>query len=217
MLPETMMLPETTTGPMTDTDQPGAAADQLPLTPDAVQVLVDNHRRFLAFLEKRVRSREVAEDILQEAFVRGVRHAPADADATRVTAWFYRVLRNALVDHYRRQGVEQRVFEAEGDDTPEAAVPADQELFDTVCRCVGALVDTIKPEYTDAIRRVDVEGQSVREYAAAAGITPNNASVRLHRAHAALKAQVARSCGTCADHGCLDCSCGRPMRGQRRG
>ena len=188
-------------------------ADDPPLTPAAVQVLVDNHRRFLAFLEKRVRSREIAEDLLQEAFVRGVQKAPPEADAAAITTWFYRVLRNALVDHYRRQGVEHRVVEPATEDTPEAAVPADQELFDTVCRCVGALVDTIKPEYADAIRHVDLEGQAVGDYAAAAGISANNASVRLHRAHAALRRQVARSCGTCAEHGCLDCSCGAPRRG----
>jgi RNA polymerase sigma factor (sigma-70 family) len=196
---------------------PDATPDDLPLTPAGVQVLVDNHRRFLAFLEKRVRSREVAEDILQEAFVRGVQKAPADADTTAITAWFYRVLRNALVDHYRRQGVEHRVFEPESEETPDAAVPADQELFDTVCQCVGGLVDTIKPEYADAIRRVDLEGRAVHDYAAAAGISPNNASVRLHRAHAALRKQVARSCGTCADHGCLDCSCGKPRRSTASG
>ena len=38
--------------------------------PAVVGVLVENHRRFLAFLERRVRSRAEAEDILQAAFVR---------------------------------------------------------------------------------------------------------------------------------------------------
>jgi len=31
---------------------------------------------------------------------------------------------------------------------------------------------------------------------------------KLARAREALKKQVVRSCGTCADHGCLDCTCG---------
>src|SRR5688572_4203930 len=38
-------------------------------TPATINVLVENHRRFLQFLERRVGSREVAEDILQDAFV----------------------------------------------------------------------------------------------------------------------------------------------------
>jgi RNA polymerase sigma-70 factor (ECF subfamily) len=50
----------------------------------------------------------------------------------------------------------------------------------------------------------------VKAFAEAAGITPNNASVRLFRAREALRQQLQRSCGTCAEHGCLDCSCGGP-------
>ena len=36
-----------------------------------VERLVGNHREFLGFLERRLGSRSEAEDILQEAFVRG--------------------------------------------------------------------------------------------------------------------------------------------------
>jgi DNA-directed RNA polymerase specialized sigma24 family protein len=77
-----------------------------------------------------------------------------------------------------------------------------------VCACVLSLVDTLKPEYGAAIRRVDLDGVSVRGYAEEAGITPGNAGVRLHRAREALRRQLARGCGTCLMHGCLDCRCG---------
>ncbi len=46
-----------------------------------------------------------------------------------------------------------------------------------------------------------------RDMAREAGITAKNAGVRLHRARQALKKQLERSCGSCAVHGCLDCSC----------
>ncbi len=73
-------------------------------------------------------------------------------------------------------------------------------------------MDTLKPEYADAIRRVDLGGVAVGAFAAHAGLTPNNAAVRLHRARAALRRQLERCCGTCATHGCLDCVCGSPRR-----
>ena len=44
-------------------------------------------------------------------------------------------------------------------------------------------------------------------FAASAGITPNNAGVRLHRARRALRRQTLAFCRACAEHGCLDCSC----------
>jgi pyruvate dehydrogenase E2 component (dihydrolipoamide acetyltransferase) len=59
------------------------------------------------------------------------------------------------------------------------------------------------------IVKADVEGAPVQDFAAEAGITANNASVRVFRAREALRKQVKTSCGTCADHGCLECSCGK--------
>jgi RNA polymerase sigma-70 factor (ECF subfamily) len=78
----------------------------------------------------------------------------------------------------------------------------------TVCECATALLETLKPEYAAALRRVELDGIGVREFAREAGVTPNNASVRLSRARDALRRQLERSCGTCAEHGCLDCTCG---------
>jgi RNA polymerase sigma-70 factor (ECF subfamily) len=179
----------------------------LPASPQVVAALVQNHRRFLAFLERRVGSREVAEDILQDAFVRGLARAGQLRDRESVVAWFYRSLRNALVDHWRRSGAERRAFEelAAGSGSEPSVDP---ELMKTVCECATALLDTLKPEYAEALRRVEMEGVSVKDFARDKSVSPNTASVRLFRAREALRRQVERSCGTCAEHGCLDCSCG---------
>jgi RNA polymerase sigma factor (sigma-70 family) len=179
------------------------------VTPDVAQVLVDNHRRFLAFLQRRVPSRDIAEDILQDAFVRGITRAPAMEDSESITAWFYRVLRNAIIDHYRRAGAEERAYAhvlAEAEDT---VTPSDTELFETVCACVVDLVGTLKPAYAASIRRVDLDGVPVKTFAAEQGISANNAAVRLHRAHQALKRRVVETCGTCVEHGCYRCECKR--------
>jgi len=172
---------------------------------DVVETLVSNHRQFLSFLEKRVGSREVAEDILQEAFVRGL-DSESLRSADSATAWFYRALRNATVDHYRRRGVEARALEQVAAETEKEVAP-DVELMDTVCSCVSSLLSTLKPEYASAIQRVELDGIAVRAYAAEEKMTANAAGVRLFRAREALKRRLIQSCGTCADHGCLDCRC----------
>jgi len=194
-------------------DSPAAAeAAARPISDEIVKTLVANHRRFLAFLERRVGSREVAEDILQDAFVRGLEGTSRLRDADSALAWFYRMLRNALIDHWRRRSAEQRASDRLAEEDEETAPAADAELMDTVCACVGDLLQTLKPEYAEALRRVDLDETSVKEYAETAGISANNASVRLFRGREALRQQVRRACGTCADHGCLDCRCGRPSR-----
>jgi RNA polymerase sigma-70 factor (ECF subfamily) len=173
---------------------------------EVARVLVDNHRGFLGFVEKRVGSRAIAEDILQDAFVRSIDKVESIESDEAVVAWFYRVLRNAVVDHYRRRGAASRGLEAFARELEVEAAPS-AEVTSVVCKCVGELAKTLKPEYADALQRIEIEGAQVKDYASEHGISPSNAGVRVFRAREALKKQVARACGTCAEHGCLDCTC----------
>ncbi len=169
-----------------------------------VTQLVANHRDFLRFVERRVGNRAIAEEIIQEAFVTSLAQGGEIRDS--VVGWFYRVLRNAVVDYQRRQAVANRRLDEFAAEL-ETSGSSEQELTNVVCACVLRLADTLKSEYADALRRIEVEGVAVRDYADAAGISASNAGVRIFRARDALRKQVARSCGTCAEHGCLDCTC----------
>lgn len=175
--------------------------------PSVVQDLVENHRAFLRFLEKRVRSREAAEDILQEAFGKALGKAGSLRKEESAVAWFYRLLRNAVVDHYRRRASSERVLEGFARELGDPAEGTD--VHAEICACVGRLATTLKPEYAEALRQIEVEGVAVKDYAARRGLSAGNAAVRVHRAREALRKQVVRSCGTCAEHGCFDCHCPR--------
>lgn len=183
-----------------------------PTSPEVIATLVEQHRRFLAFLERRVGNRVEAEEILQDAFVRSIDAAAAIRDQESATAWFYRLLRRAIVDHWRRRGVEQRALDRLAHEPHDDVATPDDELEHAVCACVGALLETLKPEYAEAVRKVDLGGATVVGYASESAITPNNAAVRLHRARETLRRRIAESCGTCATHGCVSCTC-EPTKG----
>src|SRR5918995_4698922 len=180
-----------------------------PATDTVVGTLLANHRRFLDFLAPRVGSREDAEEILQDAFVRGLQKAGEIRDEESAVAWFYRLLRNAVTDHYRRTAAGRKALEAHAREAPAADPGFDADLERAVCACVDDLIPLLKPEYSDLIRRIDLGGADVTSAAGALGITPGNARLRLHRARTALRGEVERSCRTCATHGCLDCTCSR--------
>ena len=176
------------------------------MTPAAIQKLVDSHRQFLAFLEQRVESRAVAEDILQSAFVRGLERGGEVRDEESAVAWFYRVLRNAVIDHYRHRASTERAASGWEEEFTRT-VSADRETYRDICQCISGLLQTLKPEYQEALRVVDLEEGSLNDLAERSGITSGNAAVRVHRAREALRKQVRSACGACAEHGCLDCRC----------
>ena len=173
-----------------------------------VETLLENHRAFLRYLERRVGDRALAEDILQDAFAKVVarpEQAPIDE---AIVPWFYRTLRNAAVDRFRRRGAADRAYEAfarelETHETPSA------DMETEICACVSRLAATLKPEYAEALQAIEVTGTPVKAYAEQKGLSSSNAAVRVFRAREALKKRVMESCGTCAEHGCVNCTCKR--------
>lgn len=158
---------------------------------------------FLRFVRSRAASDAEAEDLLQEAYVKATEKGETIRNDERAVAWFYRLLRNAIVDVGRQR---RRAEASLRDPTPEVTDP---ELHRAVCACVNDLVPILKPEWARLVRRVDLEGASVPEVARAEGITANSAAVRLHRARAALRDKLRVVCGACARQSCLDCACRR--------
>jgi RNA polymerase sigma-70 factor (ECF subfamily) len=173
---------------------------------EVLEQLLSRRQEFIGFLEKRVGSRATAEDILQAAFVRSIEHVGSIDDAENVVAWFYRVLRNAVIDHYRREASSGRALEAFAREMEGSEVPS-PDLKNEVCQCVNRILYDLKPEYRQALEVVDVEDGSLAELAARAEISANNAAVRVSRAREALRKQVKLTCGVCAEHGCVDCRC----------
>ncbi len=131
-------------------------------------------------------------------------------DDESAVAWFYRLLRNVIVDHLRRESAEARGSRraapaSESVDRGRRARPGAGRHHLRLRR--RSLVGTLRPDYAAAIQRVDLGGESLQSFATAAGITRGNAAVRLFRARQALRRRIEQSCGTCATHGCYQCEC----------
>jgi RNA polymerase sigma factor (sigma-70 family) len=173
-----------------------------------VETLLENHRAFLRYLERRVGDRALAEDILQDAFAKVVARPEQAPTDEAVVPWFYRTLRNAAVDQFRRRGAADRAYgafarELETHETPSTDMEAE------ICACVSRLAVTLKPEYAETLHAIEVAGTPVKAYAEQKGLSSSNAAVRVFRAREALKKRVIESCGTCAEHGCVNCTCKR--------
>lgn len=171
-----------------------------------IDLLVRRKAEFLRFLGRRLGGRADAEDLLQNALLKVVAHETPLRDVEKLVPWFYQILRNLLVDHYRRNAASRRLKDQVAADA-DTATEIDEELFQATYPCVNEVATTLKPEYAELIRRVELAAEPLHEVARDLGITPNNASVRLYRARQALREGLAAMCGACVEHACLDCSC----------
>lgn len=171
--------------------------------------LVENRAAFLSFLRARLGGDDEAEEVLQAAFVKGLKSRARPRDEGSIRAWFFSIVRNALTDHYRRRAARAG---AEGRAARETKLSARDEdrLEKAVCRCLHDILPTMKPEYGEILRQVELDEEPLPELASRLGLSRGNATVRLHRARKSLKSSLLQTCGACAAHGCLDCSCRKP-------
>ncbi|MBK8727636.1 MAG: sigma-70 family RNA polymerase sigma factor [Holophagaceae bacterium] len=175
-----------------------------------VQNLLQAREQFVRFLIPRMRSREAAEDLVQASLLKVLQSQARPRDSESSVAWFYQLLRNALVDHIRAHHAEARALERHGG---EEELVDDPELERVACACIQALLPTLKETEAEVLQAVDLGGETPGAFAARKGVTANAMTVRLHRARKSLREKVERTCRTCAAHGCLDCRCGKAAAG----
>lgn len=183
----------------------------LPISDQTVQLLVENRRRFKTFLTKRLKNEADAEEILQQSLRKLIEQPPTAVEKGSVLAWFFEVLRNAITDHYRRTATDEKKrteLKREMERSGAGMVSPISELAEGICDCLRGLLPALKPEYAELVQRVDLNEEAPEKVASQLGLTRNNLDVRLHRARKALKVSLERACGSCATHGCLNCSCG---------
>lgn len=166
--------------------------------------LATNTKAFVAFVRKRVGDRQLAEDVVQECLLKALKSAKVPPSDEELVVWFYRILRRAIIDVYRRRDSRARMIEAFRASLPEMPEPADEK---TLCQCFRRLLPDLDEKLRVLVDRVDLRGESPAKVAADLGITVNNLHVRLHRARKQLKTGLVKTCRACSKHGCLDCTC----------
>lgn len=168
--------------------------------------LLANLAAFQSFAQNRLRDENLAADAVQEGLLRALKAEDKLRDAENLLAWFYRILRNVIIDLHRRRATQTVAMERFANEV-ELTADGDEDIHRVACACLTALLPTLRPEYSHALQLADLDGQPADAVAAQIGITRNNLKVRLHRARRQLRERLEQTCRMCATHGCLDCTC----------
>jgi RNA polymerase sigma-70 factor (ECF subfamily) len=170
---------------------------------ELIEGLGGERASFVRLTRRRVANDADAEDVVHHALLRAADRATQIADPSRARAWFYRLLRRAIVDHHRARAARAK----EGNALDDGSAEEDDRPRAPSCRCALRLLGEIRPAYTEVVRRVDYAGEDPSALAEALGISPANLHVRLHRARRALRERVEAHCGVTSIGPCLECLC----------
>ncbi len=133
-----------------------------------------------------------AEDVLQDTLLNIATHLGEFEGRSSLNSWVFALTRSACTRH--RRGLKNKPHVNEDDIAEPAsheASPedraADHELADALTRALDALSE----EHREVVLLRDVEGLTAPDAASALGISVEALKSRLHRARAALKAELA--------------------------
>ncbi len=166
--------------------------------------LLANLGAFQSFARSRLYNEELAADAVQESLYRALKSAPTLSDEHNLIGWFYRILRNVLVDLHRRDVTRSAALARFAFEDESAEMEAEKAV---VCACLLGLLPTLHPDYAKVIQLADLDEKSPADVADQLGISRDNLKVRLHRARQQLRSRLEQTCQMCATHGCLDCTC----------
>jgi RNA polymerase sigma-70 factor, ECF subfamily len=145
--------------------------------------------RVFAFLLRMIRRRTLAEDLLDETWLRLVRHAHRFRPDTRIGPWLFTVARNLYWSARRNSLVEETYAPDLLALWPSSAPwpsPFDLAAASELERRVECALSTLSPHYREVVLLIAHEGLTPTDAAAVCGITPEALRQRLSRARAAL-------------------------------
>ncbi len=157
------------------------------------------------FLLGRAKDPCLAEDLLQDVFVKALAENDSFCTLDNTRAWLFRVTRNRLIDFHRTQKNHEEVPE----DTAEIK-PATEPVVN-LSKCLPSALKNLSPEDQEIIELCDLDGMHQADYATLKQLSTAAAKSRIQRARKHLKTQLKIACKIVFDEQgnvcCFDPAC----------
>lgn len=173
----------------------GTAADPAALWADFAPPL-------RGFLARRVPPGVDPDDLVQEVFLRVIRHAGSLRSTDRPEAWLFQIARNALRDSLRARLRRDGRNDAIDSDDDLAAGPdatAERAAEAELAPCLTSMVNRLPEPYRTAIMLTTLQGTSQADAARRLGISNSGMKSRVQRGRDRLRAMLVQCCAIAVD------------------
>ena len=155
------------------------------------------------FVRRRVNDPHQADDVVAEVMLRIHQHLGSLDDRERLTAWVFRIARNAITDHYRRSARRREVPAAEleplTDPSADAWLDDQDATLAELASCIRPLVEALPRDYRRALELTDFDGHSQVDAARMEGISVSGMKSRVQRGRHQFATLVKQCCDITID------------------
>ena len=160
------------------------------------QIWQDYHAKLFGFIRVRVGDSTVADDILQEVFLKIYAKIDTLKESSKIQSWIYQITRNAIIDHYRThkklQGLPESLSMPEKDSTDQAR----QEMS----RCLRPMINSLPDHIRETVILSEIEGLKQKEVAVKQELSVPGVKKRIQRGRSMMKEIMLKCCQFEFDH-----------------
>ena len=166
------------------------ATDTPPRFDCVVKAWRAHEAELLAYLSRQLQDHSLAQDVLQEVFLKSMRAGQGFCRLDNPRAWLFQVARTTLVDHTR--------LAKPWVDLPDdlvAPVAEPRPAVDALNACLSRNLARLDEADRAVIEACDLHSQTVRDFAQTHGLSLSAAKSRLLRARQRLRQHLVAHCG----------------------
>ncbi len=163
---------------------------------ELLEIYDAHYDRVKKFIRRMVKDEWVAEDLIQETFIRVEKNRDTVQDPSKLSSWVFRIAYNLCLDHFRsRKSGDHQSGNTESPPNPFMEMPVQKELEQLqMGACVREQIDLLPEQQRIVLILYDLLGFRHNEISEILNITEENAKVRLHRARKSLKSILEKKC-----------------------
>ena len=148
------------------------------------------HKQLLAFIQKRVSDSALAEDILQEVFIKIYSKIDSLQEGEKIKAWLFQITRNTIIDYYRKN---------DGNKAVEIQIPDLEnehkgQYMKDIEACIVPMIKSLPEGYREALLLSELNGLSQKELSEKLQISYSAAKSRVQRGRILLKEALSKCC-----------------------
>ncbi len=152
-------------------------------------IWLEYHQKLSGFIKSRI-SGDVADDLLQDVFLKVHSQLGSLETKTKVESWLYQITRNTVIDYYRAnkrlEELPKWIVQPELDESTAIR----QELSS----CLEPMISQLPDKYREAIQLSEIEGKTQKEVSEKENISLSGAKSRVQRGRVLLKSMLNDCC-----------------------
>jgi RNA polymerase sigma-70 factor (ECF subfamily) len=151
------------------------------------------HNSLLSFIRSKIKSREDAEDILQNVFIKISANVNGLADEEKLQSWIFTITRNAIIDYYRAHASKKSVS-IEEDQEENMLDDIQTDPTKGLDQCINTMINLLPDEYKSIIIDSELKGIKQKDMAEKYGMAYPSMRSRVQRGRERLKQLLYNCC-----------------------